>query len=91
MDEDPVLRELAADLERDDPRLAARLTGSVEGTHRHRPWWLLLLLGPPLLMGLFLLEEAAFGTAIMLLVLATPLIVCWLLPPPTGRTTPGVG
>jgi hypothetical protein len=39
-------------------------------------------------MGLFLLGEAAFGTVIMLLVLATPLIVCWVLPPPSARPTP---
>jgi hypothetical protein len=91
MDDDPVLRELAADLERDDPRLAALLAGSVDDHGRHRPWWLLIFLVPPLLMGLFLVDEAVFGTALMLLVLATPLIVCWLLTPPTGRPTPGPG
>jgi hypothetical protein len=94
MDEDLVLRELSAELERDDPQLAARLTGPIGGPiggrRRRRPWWLLLLLlGAPLLMGLFLLDPAAFGTASMLLVLATPLIVCWLLPPPTGGPSPG--
>jgi hypothetical protein len=91
MDDDPVLRELAAELERDDPHLAGLLAGAVHQPRRHPPWWLLLCLGPPGLMGLFLLEEAAFGTVIILLVLASPLIVCWLLTPPTSRPTPGPG
>ena len=82
MDDDSVLRELAADLEREDPRLAELLAGSVDDPGR--PWWLLLFLGLPLLMGLFLLSEVLFGTVAIALVVAAPLIVCWLLPPPTG-------
>lgn len=91
MDDDRVLRELGADLERDDPRLAALLSGASPGSRWSRYWWLLLVLGWPLLTGLFLVDEAAFGTAVMLLVLAAPLVVCWLLSPPTGRPTPGPG
>ena len=90
MDDDPVLRELGADLERDDPRLAALLSGAGEDTgHRHR--WLLLLLTPPALMALFLVNQAVFGAATLLLILAAPVIVCWLLPPPSGTPTPGPG
>jgi hypothetical protein len=91
MDDDPVLRELAADLEREDPRLADLLAGAVDEPQRLPRWLLLLSLGPPLLMGLFVLNEVAFGTATILLVITSPLIVCWLLTPPTGRPTPGPG
>jgi Protein of unknown function (DUF3040) len=89
MDDDPALRQLAAELERDDPRLAARLTGAEDGGSRENPWWVLLLLGAPLLMGLFLVSEAAFGAAILVLALAAPLIVGWLVTPPDGSATPG--
>lgn len=89
MDEDLVLRQVAAELEREDPRLAARLTGPVDGGSRDDPWWVLLLAGAPLLMILFLLSQVAFGAAIFLLALATPLIVGWLLGPPDGNAAPG--
>jgi hypothetical protein len=49
----------------------------------------LLLAGAPLLMILFLLSGAAFGAAIFLLALATPLIVGWMLGPPGGNAAPG--
>jgi hypothetical protein len=89
MDEDIALRQLAAELEREDPRLAARLTGSEDGGSHDDPWWVLLLAGAPLLMVLFLVNAAAFGAVIFLLALATPLIVGWLLGPPDGSVTHG--
>jgi hypothetical protein len=89
MDENRALRQLAAELERDDPRLAAQLTGDADTGSRDAPWWLLLLAGAPLLMSLFLLSEAAFGAAILVLALAAPLIVGWLVAPTDGSATPG--
>jgi len=89
MDDDRALRQLAAELEREDPRLAARLTGPADDAHRDEPWWILLLAGAPLLMMLFLLNETAFGAAILVLALGAPLVVGWLLGPPDGRAGPG--
>jgi len=89
MGEDRALRELAAELERDDPRLAARLTGAADAGSSDARWWALMLAGAPLLMGLFLVSEAAFGGAILVLALAAPLIVGWLVGPPGGSATPG--
>ena len=43
MDDDPVLRALGADLERDDPALAALLSGPVHAAPRGTPWsWTIL-------------------------------------------------
>ncbi len=81
MDDDPVLRSLGAQLEHDDPRLAALLSGTGP-VHRHtRAWWLL----PPLLVALVVAGTVRFGpqvlgAASMLLAMAAPLAVgLWFL------------
>jgi len=86
MDDDVVLRSLGADLERDDPRLAALLSG--EGRprlHRSHAWaWLLLpLLGVLLLLPL----TAAVGVVVILLAVAGPLVGCYAA---FGSDGPGV-
>jgi hypothetical protein len=74
---DAVLRSLAADLERDDPALAALLAG--RPARHHRYWIAVLLLAPALLVPVFLLPpRVVFGLAAMLLILASPGFVCWL-------------
>jgi len=76
MDDDVVLRSLGADLERDDPRLAALLSGKGRPRlHRSHAWaWLLL----PLLGGLLLLPlTVAVGILVILLAVAGPLVGCW--------------
>lgn len=94
MDEDPVLRSLGEDLARDDPRLAALLSGPDEVRHRWRTrsvLLLLLLLGPVLVtVALLLPPTVVVGAIAMLLALASPLVVCWLCasvdrPPPRLR------
>ena len=78
MDDDPVLRSLAADLERNDPALAALLDGRPTRPHRRflLAW---LLLAPALLIPAFLLPpRVVLGVAAMLLILASPGFVCWL-------------
>ena len=89
MDDDVVLRSLAADLERDDPALAALLAGRPAPHHRYWIAWLLLV--PALLVPAFLLPpRVVLGVAAMLLILASPGIACWLCAiterPATGRT-----
>jgi hypothetical protein len=76
-DMDPVLRSLGADLERDDPALAALLSGRRDHPHRHSLAWLLLAL-PLLLPALLLPARVTLGLLAMLLILASPLMVCWL-------------
>ena len=83
MDDDPVLRSLAADFERDDPALAALLSG--QAIHHHSPAWLLLAL-PLLLPALLLPGRVTLGVLAMLAVLASPLMVCWLCTVAEGRT-----
>ncbi|HEV7210941.1 MAG TPA: DUF3040 domain-containing protein [Blastococcus sp.] len=77
MDDDPVLRTLAAELEHDDPRLAAFLTDG-KSPHRHHPvaWLLLSLAGAA--VALLLPPTVMIGVLAMLLVVASPLAVCWL-------------
>ncbi len=91
MDDDVVLQSLGADLERDDPRLAALLTG--EGTPRpnsHMLIWVLLVLPP--IGGLLLLPvTTAVGIVVMLLVVAAPLVGLLLEPGPDGGTVPRSG
>ena len=88
-DMDPVLRSLGSDLERDDPALAALLSGRSRRRHRHSPAWFLLAL-PLLVAALLLPARVVLGVLAMLLILASPLFVCWLLAgtedPATGRT-----
>jgi len=76
MDDDPVLRSLGADLERNDPALAALLSG--ERAHHHSRAWLWLLV--PLLMPALLLPvRVTFGVLALLLILSSPVLVAWLL------------
>jgi hypothetical protein len=76
MDDDPVLRALGADLERDDPALAALLSGAAP----HREPVLGWLVAPAIVvvvLGLLLAPAVTFGVLAMLLVLASPLVACW--------------
>jgi hypothetical protein len=85
MDDDPVLRSLGADLERDDPALAALLTG--HPTHRHSSAWLLLLL-PLLIPALLLPGRVTLGLLALLLILASPVLVAWLCAATEGGAAP---
>lgn len=77
MDDDPVLRSLADDLERDDPRLAALLEGR-KPARRHSLAW--LLLAPVLLaLALFLPLGTVLGMLGILAIVGSPLAVCWLI------------
>ena len=93
MDDDPVLRSLSADLERDDPALAALLSGRTppveqHPTHRHSAAWLLLAL--PLLVLLLLLPlRMTLGLLAMSLILSSPAIACWLCAATEGPATRG--
>jgi hypothetical protein len=80
-DDDPVLRELAEDLARDDPRLAALLDGTPPGSRPGRARTrLVLLVTVPVLLTLALLvpPTVAVGATAMLLAIASPLVVCWM-------------
>ena len=85
--DDPVLRSLGADLERTDPELAALLSGGapldglapVRGHHPAvRALVVVLVLGLAL-AALLLPMRVVLGMAAMLLILAAPMAVCWLL------------
>jgi len=81
MDEDPVLRSLGEELARDDPRLAALLGDGDAAPSRWHTWRMLavLLLAPPLTAAALLLPPTVvLGLTAMLLVLLSPLAVCWL-------------
>ncbi len=87
MDDDPVLRELSADLERDDPRLAALLSGTPAPARRHRrlPW--LLAMSAVLVFAMTVPPTVFLGVTTMIAVVCSPLVVCrWCagqdLPPP---------
>jgi hypothetical protein len=86
MDDDPVLRSLDAEFERDDPALAALLRG--HPAHRHSAAWLLLVL-PLLIPALLLPARVTLGFIAVSLILTSPLLVCWLCADPGGRATPG--
>jgi hypothetical protein len=88
MDDDPVLRSLSADLERDDPALAAFLTGEARPRHRHSAAWLLLAL-PLLIPALLLPMRVSLGLLAMSTVLASPALVCWLCAVTEGPATEG--
>jgi Flp pilus assembly protein TadB len=80
-DDDPVLRRLAEDLARDDPRLAALLDGDPSGARPRHGWVrLVLLVTAPLLVVVALLvpPTVAVGATAMLLAIASPLAVCWM-------------
>jgi hypothetical protein len=80
-DDDPVLRLLAEDLARDDPRLAALLDGADPTVPAKRGRTRLLLLAVvPVLAAVALLvpPTVAVGATAMLLAIASPLVVCWL-------------
>ena len=76
MDDDPVLRELGAELEREDPALAALLSGTAAPAHRHGLAWALLALSV-VAVAVLLAPAVTFGVLAMLLVLASPLLACW--------------
>ena len=88
--DDAVLRRLADDLARDDPRLAALLDGHPPETRsRHGRVRLVLLVTIPVLVAIALLvpPTVAVGVTAMLLAIASPLVVCWMCV--TDRTEPG--
>jgi hypothetical protein len=85
MDDDPVLRSLSADVERDDPALAAFLAG--HPAHRHSSAWLLLVL-PLLIPALLLPGRVTLGLLATLLILASPVMVCWLCAGIEGGASP---
>ena len=88
MDEDLELRRIGADLERDDPRLARRLSGPSPGPRLR--WFVIALLLLPVVLALaFVVSEAVFGALLMVVLAATPLIVLWFLPPPFDGSAPG--
>ena len=78
MDDDPVLQELGAELERDDPALAALLSGP-PAARPHQRRGLVWTLLATLVVGVCLLLSPAVtsGVLAMLLVLASPLLACW--------------
>ena len=84
-DMDPVLRSLSADLERDDPALAALLSG--HRLHRHSPAWMLLAL-PLLVPALLLPTRITLAALAMLVILSSPLLVLWLCSAAEDRFTP---
>ena len=75
MDDDPVLQQLGAEVERDDPALAALLSGRTP-RRRHVLVWVLLALVATV-VAVLLAPAVAFGVLAMLLVLASPLLACW--------------
>ncbi|UOY00656.1 DUF3040 domain-containing protein [Blastococcus sp. PRF04-17] len=100
MDDDPVLRSLSADVEREDPELAALLSGGapfdrpVSRPARPRAHSgairLFVVVASVAVLGATLLLPArvVLAAAAMLLILASPLAVCWLLENDDGQATP---
>lgn len=77
MEGDPVLQELGAALERDDPALAALLSGPPSAAPRRRHALARTLLATSVAVPLLLAPAVTFGVLAMLLVLASPLLTCW--------------
>ncbi len=76
MDDDLVLRELGAELERDDPDLAAMLSDASAPPRGHGRAW--TLLGTGLVgVGLLLAPAVTLGVLAMILVIASPLLASW--------------
>jgi uncharacterized RDD family membrane protein YckC len=89
VDDDPVLRALGEDLARDDPDLAARLTGE-PGTLGAPPGrgalWVLVLGAVVLVAAPLLLGPAAFGLMALVVLIGCPFALsCWL---PVGEWWP---
>jgi hypothetical protein len=87
MDDDPVLRSLGADLERDDPALAALLCGGPVPRQSHsRLLFVVPLLIPALLIPALLLPgRVTLGLLAVLLIVGSPVLVAWMCagsPPP---------
>jgi len=81
VDDDPVLRALGADLERDDPNLAALLEGTRRPHSAHRLAWALAMLVPGfglLVAALLLPITVVLGVVVMLLILGSPFGAAWL-------------
>jgi hypothetical protein len=82
MDDDPVLRSLGDDLAREDPRLAALLSGTPPDRSSPTAGWHLVAL--PVLavvlltVALLVPARVTLGVSAMLLILASPLAVLWL-------------
>jgi hypothetical protein len=91
VDDDPVLRSLAADLELDDPALAAFLSSgpaAKQPPEHHHPFAVPVLATFALVALLVTLPvTVAVGVVAALLVVGSPLAVCWLLSdePPRPR------
>jgi hypothetical protein len=88
MDDDPVLQELGAELEREDPQLAALLSGPPTPPHRRHAvaWTVLAMVVAGVAM--LLAPAATFGVLAMLLVLASPLLACWWCAMPNDGPAP---
>ena len=87
MEDDTDLQELGAELERDDPALAAMLRGEARPHHRHVLAWILLALAVTT-VGVLLAPVVTLGVLAMLLVLASPLLACWWCAFPGEGPTP---
>jgi Protein of unknown function (DUF3040) len=95
MDDDAVLRSLGADLEREDPALAALLCGGPARppAGRHSRAMLLLavvvLLIPALLIPLLLLPgRVTLGLLAVLVIVSSPVLVAWLCAGPPSPDAP---
>lgn len=85
--EDPVLRALRADLERDDPALAALLSGREPPRRHHTVAWASLAM-TVVVLALLGFPAVTLGVLAMLVVLASPLVACWWCAFPTDGPAP---
>lgn len=86
-DGDPVLRALGEDLEREDPALAALLSGRAAARRHHPVAWALLALAV-IGLALIIAPGVTLGVLAMLIVLASPLVACWWCAFPTDGPAP---